>query len=113
MKVDVRKTGKVIIVDLDADLVAGVGDELLSQVMNELLAENWKKILLNLSKVSKIDSCGIGEIVAGIKLAKRFGSTVKLVNVGQKVRDVFDLTRILPLLDIHENETLALEAFGA
>ena len=113
MKVDVRKTGKVIIVDLDADLVAGVGDELLSQVMNELLAEDWKKILLNLSKVSKIDSCGIGEIVAGIKLAKRFGSAVKLVNVGPKVRDVLDLTRILPLLDIHETEARALDAFAA
>ena len=113
MKVDVRQAENVIIVDLDADLVAGVGDELLSQVMNELLAEDWKKILLNLSKVSKIDSCGIGEIVAGIKLAARFGSVVKLVNVGEKVRDVFDLTRILPLLDIHDNEAQALKAFAA
>ncbi len=113
MKVDVRQAGKVIIVDIDAELIAGIGDELLSQVMNELLAEDWKQILLNLSKVSKIDSCGIGEIVAGIKLADRFGSSVKLVNVGKKVRDVLDLTRILPLLEIHENEAQALEAFAA
>ena len=51
MKVDVRHVGDVIIVDLEGRLVMGVGDELLRDVMNELVAEDWKKILLNLRPV--------------------------------------------------------------
>jgi len=112
MKVGVRQSGEVIIVDLEAPLVAGVGDELLSDVMNELLSKKWKKILLNLSQVSKIDSCGIGEIVASVKLGERFGSMVKLINLSKQVRNVLDLTQILPMLEVHESEQDALAAFA-
>ena len=112
MKADVRLAGEVIIVDLEGNLVAGVGDEVLTQVMNELVAKEYKKILLNLSRISKIDSCGIGEIVASAKLGERFGSAVKLINLSKQVRSVLDLTRILPLLEVHDNEKEALAAFA-
>ena len=56
MKVDVRHFDDVIIVDLEGRLVGGVGDELLRDVVNELLAEGWKKIVLNLKAVTVLDS---------------------------------------------------------
>jgi anti-sigma B factor antagonist len=112
MRVDVRQADDVIIVDLEGRLVAGDGDEILGQVMNELVAKDWKKILLNLSGVSKIDSLGIGELLSSVKLGQRFGSTVKLLNLGKQVREVLDLTKILPLLDVHDQETDALAAFA-
>ncbi|MCP4655695.1 MAG: STAS domain-containing protein [bacterium] len=111
MHVDVRNVRGVIIVDLAGRLVAGTGDEILREVMNELLAADWKQILLNLSAVSRIDSAGIGELVTGIKLAERFETTVKLLLTGGKVRDVLELSQILPLLDVFEDEQEALESF--
>ena len=112
MRVDVRQNGEVIIVDLQGRLVSGTGDQLLRDVMNELLAASWTKILLNLSEVSKIDSAGIGELVASIKLARRFGSKVKLLHVRGQIRDILELSQILPLLEIYESEPSAIEAFA-
>ncbi len=112
MKVDVRKVEEVIVVDLKGRLVAGTGEELLHEVMNELLAEGWKQILLNLTEVPRIDSSGIGELVASVKLAKRMGTTVKVWLSGGRVRDVLELSRILPALDVYEEEKDALAAFG-
>ncbi len=112
MKVGVRKMGEVIVVDFRGRLVAGTGEELLHEVMNELLAEGWKRILLNLTEVPRIDSSGIGELVASVKLAKRFGSTVKLWLSGGRVRDVLELSRILPALDVYEDEHDAIASFG-
>ena len=52
MHVELRKSGDVVIVDLKGKLTAGLGDQILRETIDELLAESWKKILLNLSEVS-------------------------------------------------------------
>lgn len=111
MRVDVRQADEVIIVDLDGRWVAGPPNEMFREVMNELLAQDWKKILLNLSGVTWIDSAGIGELVASVKLARRFGSSVKLVRAGDRVRHTLSVSQLLPLLDLHETEEEALERF--
>ncbi len=113
MHVDVRKAGggEVIIVDLQGRLVAGTGEELLREVMNELVAEDWKRIVLNLSEVTKIDSSGIGELVSSFKLAKRFESSVKLVKLNRAVYDILRLSSLLPVLDIHPDEEQAIASF--
>lgn len=112
MHVDVREAEDAIIVDLEGRLVAGTGDEILREVMNELIAANWKKIVLNVSEVTKIDSSGIGELVSGIKLAKRFGSSVKVVKLREPVLTVLKLSQILPHLDLHDDEDQAIAAFA-
>lgn len=113
MKVDVRHFDDVIIVDLAGRLVLGTGDEVLREVINTLLAENWKKIVLNLSDVATMDSSGIGEVVSGWKIAKKFGATVKLLRPGDRIKHTLHLTQILPLLEIYEDEDTAVQSFDA
>jgi anti-anti-sigma factor len=94
-------------------MVAGVGEKILHDIMNQLVAEGWKRILLNLSGVSWIDSGGIGELVASLKLAKRFGVTVKLLRIGDRVKHILSISQILPMLDVYESEQEAVEALRA
>lgn len=112
MHVDVREAGDAIVVDLEGGLVAGVGDELLREVLDELLEEGWKKIVLNLSEVERIDSSGIGELVAGVRSAARRGSRLKLVNLRTRVRDVLHLSQVLAILDVYGDEDQALASFA-
>jgi anti-sigma B factor antagonist len=111
MKVDIRNSDDVIIVDLDGRLVLGVGDEILRDVVNELLAEDWKKIVLNLRKVTIIDSSGIGEVVASWKLAKRFGASLKLMRPAPQIQRTLSVTQILPLLEVFDSEEEAVASF--
>ena len=111
MDVEVRQNGDVILVDLKGRLVAGTGAEQLQEIINELLASDWRKIVLNLSEISRIDSAGIGELVAGIRLAERFSSQIKLLHVKGQVLDILALSQLLPLLDIYYTESEALAAF--
>jgi anti-sigma B factor antagonist len=112
MKVDVRHVDDVIIIDLDGRLVMGVGDELLRDVMNEIVAEGWTKIILNLRDVSVMDSSGIGEVVSSWKLARRFGGTVKLLRPVPAVQRTLRLTQILPLLEVFSDEGEAVSSFA-
>ncbi|HVT43843.1 MAG TPA: STAS domain-containing protein [Thermoanaerobaculia bacterium] len=113
MKIDARKADDVVIVDFGGRLVAGDAVEALAEVVNELLAEGWKKILLNLSGVDFIDSIGLGELVQSYKIAQRFGAAVHLLQPQDRVRKTLSLTRLLPLFPVHESEEEALAHLAA
>lgn len=112
MHVDVRHHDDVIVVDLEGRLVGGTGDEILREVINTLVADNWKKILLNLSGVNRIDSAGIGELAASLRLTERFGCDLRLVNVRGRVLEILDLSQILPLFHVYDDEPAAVAAFA-
>jgi len=111
MNVATRQIEDVLILDLDGPLTTGVGDEALRQSVNSQVVQGHQKILVNLSGVTRIDSTGIGQLVASIKMANRFGTVIKLVKIGPKVRHILNLSRLLPLLDFYEDEVDALRSF--
>ncbi len=112
MHAGVRHADDVVIVDLKGDLVAEDGEDLLREVIDELLSEGWRKILINLAKVNRLDSAGVGELVAGWKLANEFEASVKLLRPGDRVRSTLHLTQILPLLEVYEDEPTAVRSFA-
>jgi anti-anti-sigma factor len=111
MHVTVRKAKDVVVADLSGQLHAGFGDEILRNVMNELLSEGWRKILLNLSKVHSIDSAGIGELVQSLKVCKKFRADLKLLNLHDRVRKSLHLAQLLPVFHVYDDETEALKGF--
>ena len=113
MHVTVRKAGDIVIVDMTGMLHGGLGDEILRGVVNELLAEGWKKILLNLSKVTSIDSSGVGELVQSLKVSKKFGADLKLLNLHDRVQKSLHLAKLLPVFHVHDEEKEALKSFEA
>ena len=112
MHAHVRRADDVVIVDLRGDLVAEDGEELLREVVDELVSEGWRKILLNLAQVKRMDSGGVGELVASWKLANEFGAAIKLLRPGDRVTHALHLSQILPLLEVFEDEAQAVASFA-
>ncbi len=112
MRADVRHAKDVIIVDFKGDLVTEDGEEMLRDVVSELIAEGWTKILLNLARVKRLDSGGVGELVASWKLAHEFGASLKLLRPGDRVKHTLHLSQILPLLEVFEDEGAAVDSFA-
>lgn len=112
MHVKIRKSADVVILGLKGRLTLGLGDVILRESIDELLAEDWKKILLDLSEVSFVDSAGIGELVSGLRTAKRFGANLKIMNVNERVQSTLYIARLLPIFEIYDDEAKALADFA-
>ena len=112
MQCEVSHDGDVAIISLHGRLVAGVGDILMRDSVNELLADERKKILIDMSKVTHIDSSGVGELVASGRIAERFGAGLKLVRADQGVERVLRMSQILPLFQMYKDAPSAIAAFG-
>ena len=112
VNIETRKKGDVVIVDFQGRLAVGVGDELLPRLIEQLLNEGNKKILLNLSDVDYIDSNGLGELVQSLKTSKRFGASLRLLKPQDRVRKTLRLTNLLPMFNLYETEADALNGFA-
>ena len=111
MHVTVRKSHEVVIADLSGQLHGGLGDEILRGVVDELLAEGFRKILLNLSKVTSVDSAGVGELVQSLKVCRKFGADLKLLNLHERVKKSLHLAALLPVFEVYDDEAAALKHF--
>lgn len=66
-----------------------------------LIAEN-KRLVLDLSDVSYLDSSGLGMIVGVYISAKKARCQLKLINLSPRVKEIFTLTRLDEALAGHE-----------
>jgi anti-sigma B factor antagonist len=111
MHVEIRKTQDVVVVDLNGKLTAGLGDQILRDTVDALVADKWRKIVLNLSDVSFMDSAGVGELVAGLRRARKDGASLKLLNANERVHSTLYIAKLLPIFEIYSSEKEALESF--
>ncbi|MDX1644140.1 MAG: STAS domain-containing protein [Thermoanaerobaculia bacterium] len=110
MQIEQRTRGDVTIVDLTGRLVIGDAPDDLRDTIDELLAEGRRKIVLNVSELARIDSSGIGELVAALKRAQSVGARLALLQPAESVRRILDLSHVLPLFESYDDEQNALEA---
>jgi anti-sigma B factor antagonist len=113
MDIAVRKNSDVTIVDFKGRLAVGVSDALLPRVIDEILGEGSKKILLNLSDMDYIDSNGLGELVQAYRESQRRGASLRLLKPQDRVTKTLRLTNLLPIFSVYESEEEALRAFDA
>jgi anti-sigma B factor antagonist len=111
MKATVREIGKVSVLDLSGKITIGEGDVVLREKVTELLESGRLNILLNLGKVSYMDSAGIGELVACYKRAKEKTGIVKLLNPTGKVYDLLQLTKLEEVFETFADEKEGLVSF--
>lgn len=111
MKSKVRDLGNVRIFDLEGKITIGGGDIELRQLIEQSLEQDKKNIVLNLEKVSHVDSSGIGEMVGCFTTVARRGGDMKLLNLTQKINDILSVTQLITVFDVFDSEGEALSSF--
>jgi anti-sigma B factor antagonist len=112
MDIRTRVEGDVCIIELSGRLVLGDGDIVLRDEFRARLGAGERKLVLDLHQVPFMDSAGIGEVVACYKRARQADGDVKLV-LGSKTREVFAISRLQLVFDLHDDAASAVRAYRA
>ena len=107
-----RQVGPVTILDLGGHIVLGEESAAFRELVCNLLAEGHRKILLNLADVDYIDSTGLGHLVSAVVSVRKMKGELKLLKLTNKVLDVLQITKLHTIIDILDDEAVAIESFG-
>lgn len=111
VKMNSRQVDGVTIVDIGGRITLGEGSTLLRDTIRKLLAQQQKKILVNLGEVNYIDSSGLGELVSAFTAVRAEGGELKLLRLTRKVHDLLQITKLYTVFDIHDDEAKAIASF--
>lgn len=59
-----------------------------------------KKVILDLKKVSFMDSAGIGLVLGRYKTTNSFGGSLEIANANNKLKKIFEMSGILKIIPI-------------
>ncbi len=111
MKIQKRHNGDVTILAIQGRVTIGEGDVALRQEMHATLDGGARKILLDMSGVSTIDSSGVGEVVSSFTGVANRGGKLKLLNLPPKVVDILTITQLITVFEVFEDEAAAVASF--
>ncbi len=111
MKIVVHNQQGVTVLSLKGKITIGVGDVALRTAVSEALEAGARNILLELSGVTTVDSSGIGEMVNAYTTVTNRGGKLKLVGLPPKVSDILQITQLITVFEVYDDEAEALASF--
>jgi anti-sigma B factor antagonist len=111
VKIKVRKTDAVAILDLSGKLMGGPDADVFKETIKQLTQEGYKRVLVNLAHVPWVNSTGLGILIAGYTTLKREGGVLKLCNVTDRIESILMITKLGTIFESYSDEEMALKSF--
>ncbi len=112
LRMSTRALEGVMVVDCSGRLVFGEESASLRDMVKKLLSES-PKLVMNLREVNHIDSGGLGTLVSLYTTARNAGGAVKLASLSKRVGDLLQITKLLTIFEVFDDEEAAARSFNA
>ena len=110
MNFEVTQQGDITIVEVTGQLIVGNRQELKDDVL-KLLDGGARKFLIDFRDTAYIDSSGLGVLVSLSKKIREKGGEMRLSNLNEDLRTLFELTKLDTLFVISDSRDRALQGF--
>ena len=110
MQISARHLDKITIFDISGDIDLATSPELRKPLLRELRELRTPRVVLNLKAVRYIDSSGVASLVEGLKASRDVGARFILFGLNTTVREVLQLSKLVRIFEIYENEEQAVAA---
>src|ERR1022692_1471482 len=106
-----KQTGGVSVLRFRADAELTHSAQELDHLRKEVLEQSDSRVIIDLSRVTRIDSAGLGQLMSCYSHLVKNRGAMKIVNATPEVRKVMDMTGITSLIPAFNDEQEAVRSF--
>ena len=103
----------VRVMELSGEMTGSDTSGRLRSRLKEVLANGDTQLVIDLARVSFVDSAGLGALVAGLTTARNQGGNLKLAKVARQFREQLIITKLVTVFEVYDTVDEALKAFAA
>lgn len=107
-----RQTGGISVLQFRNPAQLTHSAEELDELRREVLEQTDKRVIIDLSRVTRIDSAGLGQLMSCYSHLVRNQGALKVVNAAPEVKKVLDMTGISSLIPAFADEQEAVRSFS-
>ena len=110
MNVKLEESNGIAVCAIEGDINSSTSPELRKH-FDEVIGKKISNIVIDMNQVGYIDSSGIATFVEGLKKFKASGGKFKLLSLQEKVKSVFEITKLDKLFEIYSDKESAISSF--
>lgn len=110
LKVKFTSRGTTLIASILGELDHHSTEYLKEKMESEILKSTTKNIIFDFSRVSFMDSSGLGVIIGRYKDVQKLNGKVAISNVNPQIKRVFEISGMFKLIPVYEDINDAVEA---
>jgi anti-anti-sigma factor len=111
MKMTAKTENDVAILCPEGKITLGDGDQELGEAVRTTLDDGSRKIIIDFSKVSYLDSSGVGELVGCYTSIKNKSGALRICGMNSKIFGLMTMTSLHSVFEVFDTVQEALAGF--
>jgi anti-anti-sigma factor len=111
MKITERQAKDVLILAPEGKITLGNGDQELGEAVRQALEKGNRKILIDFTKVTVLDSSGLGELVGCYTSIKNRQGVLRICGLNSRIFNLMQMTSLHSVFEVLDTEAEALAGF--
>ncbi|OGU33563.1 MAG: anti-anti-sigma factor [Ignavibacteria bacterium GWB2_35_6b] len=112
MKVKQHEKYGAVVLEFKGNVMGGPEAEEFSKMLHDLLDQEKKNVVVDLSDVKFMNSSGLGMLISGFTTMKNGGGSLKLANATDKINSLLVITKLITIFEHFDSVDKAVESFG-
>jgi anti-anti-sigma factor len=111
MNLNIKRVDNVVVVYLAGRLDVHLSAEIEKEINKIIQNEPEMHLLMNLQNVEYMSSSGLRIFVSTMRILKEQKRMLKLCNMNNAVKKIFEVVELMDMFDIYDSEEEALKSF--
>lgn len=111
MDLNIKKVDNVAVIYLVGRLDVHLSADIEKEINNIIQSQPDSHLLLNLKDVEYMSSSGLRIFVSTMRILKESKRKLKLCNMNNAVKKIFEVVELMDMFDIYDSEEEALKSF--
>jgi len=110
VKTTTLQSGKIGVIEVKGSLVGGEETDELRNAVADFIEQGTKNLIIDLSKVTYLNSTAIGVLVSAHTTFAKNKGRVKLCGINKSINNIFVITKLTLVFDVTETREDAVRA---
>ena len=112
VKTSTLDSGKIGVIEVKGSLVGGEETDELRSAVADFVQQGTKKLIIDLAKVTYLNSTAIGVLVSAHTTFSKNKGHVKVCGINKNINNIFVITKLTLVFDTCETREDAVAGFG-